>query len=329
MTFSDSYGHRTTLPIGNYTTFIIYNELGEAVGFSIDDGTDIKAYYYLKDVTGQIDAVVDVETNTIIYSCTYDAWGSILDEYCTDALVAYGNPLRYKDYNYDIDSDLYYLQSRYYDSYMGRFLNADEPILSEIGIQQTNSNNMYLYCGNDPINDADPSGSISFNQLKTALSNAMNAVKNAVQKIVRKIGIWRSGSYLYVKTSLLAGAIDTAIIAGSAAKMVAIKSAFKVAVKFLKSNEKNFIKFLKNTLFPFISNNVTSVINFCLKAFATSFGLKFASSLVKGKVQDALFGNFILYKWYNAFSSAGNIVANIFDIVTDWSWNNQIRIKIK
>lgn len=34
MTFSDSHGNRTTLPIGNYTTFIIYNELGEAVGFA-------------------------------------------------------------------------------------------------------------------------------------------------------------------------------------------------------------------------------------------------------------------------------------------------------
>ena len=145
MTFSDGYGHRTSIPIA---TFIIYNELGEAVGFSIDDGTDIKVYYYMKDVTGQIDSVVDIETNTIIYSCTYDAWGSILDEYCTDALVAYGNPLRYKDYNYD--------------SYMGRFLNADDPAITDTGTNTGLSTNMYLYCENDPINNIDILGTASY-----------------------------------------------------------------------------------------------------------------------------------------------------------------------
>ncbi len=212
---------------------------------------------------------------------------------------------------------------------MGRFINADDPVITDTGTNNALATNMYSYCENNPVNDSDPSGSISFNQLKTALSNAMNEVKNAVNKIIRRIGIWKSGNYLYVKTSLLAGAIDTAIIAGSAVKTVAIKSVFKVAVKFLKSNEKNFIKFLKNTLFPFIANNMTSVINFCLKSFALSFGFKYIPSLIKSKIQDALFGNFILYKWYNAFSSAGNIIANIFDIVTDWYWNNRIRIKIK
>lgn len=170
MTFSDGYGHRTSIPIA---TFIIYNELGEEVGFSIDDGTDIKAYYYLKDVTGQIDAVVDIETNTIIYSCTYDAWGSILDEYCTDALVAYGNPLRYKDYNYDIESGLYYLQSRYYDSLMGRFINADDPLLTDTSVDNTLSTNMYTYCGNDPVNDSDPSGYIASKKIAEIVIGAI------------------------------------------------------------------------------------------------------------------------------------------------------------
>ncbi|MGN0523726.1 MAG: RHS repeat-associated core domain-containing protein [Eubacterium sp.] len=156
--FNDDYNHSGILPIGSYTTFIIYNELGEAVGFAVDDGTNIKIYYYMKDITGQIDAVVDVETNTIVYSCTYDAWGFILDEYCTDALVAYGNPLRYKEYNYDINSDLYYLQSRYYDAEIGRFINADDPILSDTGTKNSLSTNMYVYCESDPVNKIDPTG---------------------------------------------------------------------------------------------------------------------------------------------------------------------------
>lgn len=184
--FSDSYGHRTTISVGNYTTFIIYNELDEAVGFSIDNGTEIKLYYYMKDVTGQIDSVVDIETNTIIYSCTYDAWGSILDEYCTDALVAYGNPLRYKDYNYDIESGLYYLQSRYYDSYMGRFLNADEPTLTDSNTKNALSTNMYTYCENDSINKTDPTGKfvlliiLSIVLVKQNIKNTLSPYKKQI-----------------------------------------------------------------------------------------------------------------------------------------------------
>ena len=35
------------------------------------------------------------------------------------------NPLRYRGYVYDIETKLYYLQSRYYNPEWGRFLNAD------------------------------------------------------------------------------------------------------------------------------------------------------------------------------------------------------------
>ena len=36
------------------------------------------------------------------------------------------NPLRYRGYVYDRELDMYYLQSRYYDSQIGRFVNADD-----------------------------------------------------------------------------------------------------------------------------------------------------------------------------------------------------------
>ena len=35
------------------------------------------------------------------------------------------NPFTYRGYVYDTGTSLYYLQSRYYDPNMGRFLNAD------------------------------------------------------------------------------------------------------------------------------------------------------------------------------------------------------------
>lgn len=55
---------------------------------------------------------------------------------------------------------MYYLQSRYYDPIVGRFVNADSPELSMLAknILATNS---YAYCDNTPINQNDASGRIS------------------------------------------------------------------------------------------------------------------------------------------------------------------------
>lgn len=223
------------MPIGNYTTFIIYNELDEAVGFSIDNGTEIKLYYYMKDVTGQIDSVVDIETNTIIYSCTYDAWGSILDEYCTDALVAYGNPLRYKDYNYDVDSDLYYLQSRFYDAEMSRFINADDPLLTETSLCNALSTNMYSYCGNNPINNVDPTGYINYNTV-FGVSGIVSAVLSAIEMI----------SIAAFKNTPWGRLVSAFIIAASVASTVAsYASALKSARNYYGKNSTNYKNLIK------------------------------------------------------------------------------------
>ncbi|MDP4120585.1 MAG: RHS repeat-associated core domain-containing protein [Bacillota bacterium] len=71
------------------------------------------------------------------------------------------NPFRYRGYFYDTESGLYYLQSRYYDPTTGRFVNADGLIQTGNGL---GDKNMFAYCGNNPIMNADPTGeySVSF-----------------------------------------------------------------------------------------------------------------------------------------------------------------------
>ena len=71
----------------------------------------------------------------------------------TDTIREY-NSLRYRGYYYDSDTGLYYLNSRYYDPVMCRFVNADKYVFSD-DIQGSNS---YSYCGYDPINRIDPLG---------------------------------------------------------------------------------------------------------------------------------------------------------------------------
>ena len=74
-------------------------------------------------------------------------------------IVAKMNPLRYRGYYYDTDTGFYYLQSRYYDPNLGRFINADSYSSTGQGIL---GNNMYAYCNNNAVNLVDTTGTLPF-----------------------------------------------------------------------------------------------------------------------------------------------------------------------
>ena len=85
----------------------------------------------------------------------YDAWGN-----CTiikdTAGVAEVNPFRYRGYYYDTETNLYYLQTRYYDPEVGRFISQDD--VSYLDPEHINGLNLYAYCGNNPVMFTDPNG---------------------------------------------------------------------------------------------------------------------------------------------------------------------------
>ena len=86
----------------------------------------------------------------------YDAWGNVLDISGTYAsTLGQNNPIRYRGYYYDSETSLYYLNSRYYDSNVGRFLNADVYLTTGQGML---GYNMFAYCCNNPIMNCDPTG---------------------------------------------------------------------------------------------------------------------------------------------------------------------------
>ena len=100
-------------------------------------------------------AIVDA-TGTAVVSYTYDAWGNILSVTGTMAdTLGKSNPLRYRGYVYDPETELYYLQSRYYDPEVGRFINADAFTSTGQGIL---GNNMFAYCNNCPVKYKDSDG---------------------------------------------------------------------------------------------------------------------------------------------------------------------------
>ena len=109
-------------------------------------------YVYITNIQGDIIELVHI-TGTSVVKYTYDAWGNII--YQTGGSLAEINPYRYRGYRYDSETGWYYLQSRYYDPTIGRFINADG-LLGEVG--DPLNHNMYAYCANNPVMYVDPDG---------------------------------------------------------------------------------------------------------------------------------------------------------------------------
>ena len=59
---------------------------------------------------------------------------------------------------YDGETELYNLQSRYYDPEMGRFVNADDESILKLNQGHTSEYSLFVYCLNNPVNAKDDDG---------------------------------------------------------------------------------------------------------------------------------------------------------------------------
>ncbi len=151
-----SGGQLVRIGVGSKYLDISYDASGVPMalyysGYQVDNAH----YYFVTNLQGDVIAILD-DAGTAVVTYTYDAWGNILTVGGTmaDTLGVY-NPLRYRGYVYDQETSLYYLQSRYYDPEMGRFLNVDIYASTGQGFVGTNT---FAFCNNNPINYCDPSG---------------------------------------------------------------------------------------------------------------------------------------------------------------------------
>ena len=112
------------------------------------------AYYFQRNLLGDVIGIYNT-SGTKVGGYAYDAWGN-----CTITLntngIATRNPIRYRGYYYDADTNLYYLNARYYSPELRRFISPDDT--AYLDPETPNGLNLYCYCGNDPVNYADPSG---------------------------------------------------------------------------------------------------------------------------------------------------------------------------
>ena len=135
---------------GENTIYYYYDESGIS-GFRYDD----KEYYYHKNIFGDVVAIYD-KNKDLQATYDYDAWGNHTVTNATDDNIGDVNPIRYRGYYYDVETQLFYCNSRYYSPELCRFISPDS--IEYLDPESINGLNLYCYCYNNPIMYADPSG---------------------------------------------------------------------------------------------------------------------------------------------------------------------------
>ena len=136
---------------GTDVLWYYYDATGSVVSFDLN-GTP---YYYVKNLQGDILAITNASGQKVV-EYSYEAWGKV--ESITGSLVGTvgaKNPFRYRGYYYDAETEWYYLFNRYYYPGAYRWISADEYCsTSQTLVEQ----NMFNYCGNNPLFRKDSSG---------------------------------------------------------------------------------------------------------------------------------------------------------------------------
>ena len=111
----------------------------------------------------------------------YDVFGNPLEN-----VGKVDNPYRYASYQYDEETDMYYLNARMYDAKLARFMQEDTYRGNRL---DPLSLNLYTYTHNDPINYYDPTG-------HSKESNGWNyeeEYKKYIEKVQRTLGVEVTG----------------------------------------------------------------------------------------------------------------------------------------
>lgn len=262
---------------------VIYNENGEALGVNCHSESEGEenslTFLFVKDAQGNIVSIEAFE-GEYFFNFVYDAFGNVMLDISgaaidriqqninnADCLVeeliyaicgALGVaavtgitfacvPNAYKGYIYDLETGLYYCQSRYYSPEWGRFINADDTSLLELTTGDVHGANLFAYCGNDPVNNIDPTGFL--------------------------------GKHWYNKVSNVAKAIDIAIIAITAGKSLV---GIKAIRAFLKANRRKLVQNVTKQLTKMIGSYAATFLPAAIDAALTLFGTSIGDLIARG-----------------------------------------------
>ncbi len=140
----------TTDSSGAKTTQNFLTTAGSTMAAARYGASDISYYTYNKDIRNSTVSILD-ETGAVATKYSYDEFGQTT----VDGDYTFSNEICYTGGIYDWASGQYYLNARYYDPEIGRFLSEDT---YRGDVNDPDTLHLYAYCANNPINYADPSG---------------------------------------------------------------------------------------------------------------------------------------------------------------------------
>ena len=177
---------------GNDTLVFMYDNNSDIFGFILN-GTE---YYYIKNAQNDVTAIADKDGN-VLANYAYDSWGKVT-EITGNTALAEQNPIRYRSYYFDFETEWYFLSSRYYNAEACRFVNSDNYALPTSTPTDITDKNLYSYCDNNPIVRADVDGDFWHIVIGAAVGGIISGVSEALS----------GGNIKTIAVSAVAGAIS-------------------------------------------------------------------------------------------------------------------------
>ena len=169
-------------------TYIISGELIAGRVTRKNNGTEEVLYYHLDHLNST--KMVTNQQGTIVLNYEYRAFGTELDKIGSDE-----NRFSYIGREFDEEINLYYVNARYYDATIGRFINVD-PI--------QDGWNWYIYCNNNPLKFVDPSGLSEKKGIKGSdICNTISVTTGAISSGLFVLGIFEAAGIITLPKSFL------------------------------------------------------------------------------------------------------------------------------
>ena len=169
-------------------------------------------YFFNTDIRGSITSILR-EDLSFATGYVYDEYGNQIKTGEKDFL----NEATYTGAIYDEESDLYFLNARYYDSNTGQFISRDT-YLGDAYSPWTQ--NLYSYTGGNPVNYTDPTGHIALAVI-ALIAGAIIGGAIGAYKSYKDTGSVSAGSV--VKGALIGGGVG--FLAGAGAAILATGAA--------------------------------------------------------------------------------------------------------
>ena len=138
---------------GDETIYYYYDSTGKVAEIGYRKGSDTETgYFFTRNAQGDIIGIYRNSDSKLIGTYEYDLWGrpvSVKEAekgIDRDGILT-KNPLRYRGYYYDNETGFYYLNARYYDPEVRRFISADSLLTGAGGSVQ--GHNLFAHCLNN------------------------------------------------------------------------------------------------------------------------------------------------------------------------------------